>query len=989
MSASMVMGSGIQAMAANQFSVAAEDVGGKVLFPGDSVSDITAAYLGPDGTAQDVSGGSWTNSSTSQAYTMSGVEGEDGALWLEPAGFVLTVNGGTSKTTGTDGTDTSNHYQPKDESELSGDVSKDIAYYQSGADVTVTADAAQEGKVFDHWEIDSANVSLTDANASETNFTMTDSAVVLTAVYADASTEAPTEAAESPESTEPTESTDPAVVTDPTENTDPAGTTEPAESTDPAVVTDPTEGTDPAGTTETTEGGDPIEIGDPAETTGGDQPSTEPESDASGIQVIGDEGDESSSGPLSTTFEVTVENGSGSGTYTPGTEVTITANEQEGMIFAGWSANSESVWFTDAYSATTTFSMPSEAVVVTANYTPAETEAVTEAPETQGQDVTEGTTEGLTEGETEAQAENGSDPVLPAEIYAVTVENGEGSSQYEVGATVTITANEAAEGMQFSHWEVSNEALELNDPSSPETYFTMPNFNVTVTAVYAQTQSESAEETEPATESETVTETEPITESEPVTESETATENETIPQNEEGTESTGNNGAQTPVTESEAETQSESTANDGAEIVTEAPATESETQEPEVLDEPETETEEQQDLEAEPVTYRISLSDDVTLTAGAELADKGDGAGSQYYAEAGATVTVTAEEYENLVFTGWNVVRDDTQQEIAVSDLDTDYLSGTFIMPNSSVTVQAVYEELEYSEVQVINGSGSGTYSEGEYVEITANDAPQGQRFKGWTVITGNVELDDSSSATTGFTMPAEAVQVRADYEMIPYTLTVTNGSGSGTYTMGQTVNLTANYPASGKVFAGWVVTSENGSVASADRYYSSITMPAANVTVEATYKDGPSPDYNRIDGIEQGGEYLRGNTISFTAVGNGMENGNPNPGDYRYRPISYQIGQVTGNWDNSSSGYTISFRITTVGQYTLNVTYAKDVFDGSNWVADGTTDTKSVTFNVVNALSVQTGDNTPIIMVAVIAAVALIVIVILVVVVVRRRRRG
>ena len=960
MSASMVMGSGIQTMAANQFSAAAEDVGGKVLFPGDSVSDITAVYLGPDGTAQDVSSGSWTNSSTSQAYTMSGVEGEEGALWLEPAGFVLTVNGGTSKMTGTDGTDSSNHYQPKDESELSGDVSKDIAYYQNGADVTVTADAAQEGKVFDHWEVDSANVSLTDANASETNFTMTDSAVVLTAVYADASTEALTEAAEFPESTEPTESTD------------------------PAVVTEPTEGTDPAGTTETTEGGEPTEIGDPAETTGsGDQSSTEPGSDASGIQVIGDGSDESQSGPLSTTFEVTVENGSGSGTYTPGTEVTITADEQEGMTFAGWSANSDSVWFADAYSATTTFSMPSEAVVVTANYTSTETEAVTEAPETQGQDVTEGTTEELTEGETEAQAENGSAPVLPAEIYAVTVENGEGSSQYEVGATVTITANEAAEGMQFSHWEVSNEALELNDPLSPETYFTMPNFDVTVTAVYVQTQSESDEETEAATESETVTETEPITESE------AATENETIPQNEEGTESTGNNGAQTPITESEAETQSESTADNGAEIVTEAPETESETQEPEVLDEPETETEAEQDLEAEPATYLVSLSDDVTLTAGAELADKGDGAGSQYYAEAGATVTVTAEEYENLVFTGWNVVRDDTQQEIAVSDLDTDYLSGTFIMPNSSVTVQAVYEELEYNEVQVINGSGSGTYSEGEYVEITANDAPQGQRFKGWTVITGNVELDDSSSAETGFTMPTEAVQVRADYEMIPYTLTVTNGSGSGTYTMGQTVNLTANYPASGKVFAGWVVTSENGSVASADRYYSSMTMPAANVTVEATYKDGPSPDYNRIDGIEQGGEYLRGNTISFTAVGNGMENGNPNPGDYRYRPISYQIGQVTGNWDNSSSGYTISFRITTVGRYTLTVTYAKDVFDGSNWVADGTTDTKSVTFNVVNALSVQTGDNTPIIMVAVIAAVALIVIVILVVVVVRRRRRG
>ena len=85
--------------------------------------------------------------------------------------------------------------------------------------------------------------------------------------------------------------------------------------------------------------------------------------------------------------------------------------------------------------------------------------------------------------------------------------------------------------------------------------------------------------------------------------------------------------------------------------------------------------------------------------------------------------------------------------------------------------------------------------------------------------------LDDAGSDVTGFTMNAEPVQVKAEYEMIPYTLTVKNGSGSGTYTMGQTIDLTANYPASGKVFAGWVVTSKSGAVAAADRYYSSITM--------------------------------------------------------------------------------------------------------------------------------------------------------------------
>ena len=160
--------------------------------------------------------------------------------------------------------------------------------------------------------------------------------------------------------------------------------------------------------------------------------------------------------------------------------------------------------------------------------------------------------------------------------------------------------------------------------------------------------------------------------------------------------------------------------------------------------------------------------------------------------------------------------------------------------------------------------------------------------------------------------------------------------------------------------------------------------MPAANVTQKATYKDGPSPDYNEIQGISSGGEYLKGTRISFTAVGNGMSNSNPNPGDYRYRPSGYQIGSVSGNWNNAP--YTTSMSINSVGQYTLSVTYTKDIFDGNNWVATGTTDTKSVSFYVVNALSVQTGDNSPIIPLVIAALAALAVIIILVVV--RRRRR-
>ena len=67
-------------------------------------------------------------------------------------------------------------------------------------------------------------------------------------------------------------------------------------------------------------------------------------------------------------------------------------------------------------------------------------------------------------------------------------------------------------------------------------------------------------------------------------------------------------------------------------------------------------------------------------------------------------------------------------------------------------------------------------------------------------------------------------------------------------------------------------------------------------------------------------------------------------------------------------------------------MTYNKDIFDGSNWVADGTTVTKSVTFNVVNELSVKTGDNSPILALVITATIALVVIIALILLKNRRK---
>lgn len=59
---------------------------------------------------------------------------------------------------------------------------------------------------------------------------------------------------------------------------------------------------------------------------------------------------------------------SGSGEYSEGETVTIKAGERSGYKFSGW-ATDDSVQFADSKSAETTFTMPSKAVTVTANWT--------------------------------------------------------------------------------------------------------------------------------------------------------------------------------------------------------------------------------------------------------------------------------------------------------------------------------------------------------------------------------------------------------------------------------------------------------------------------------------------------------------------------------------------------------------------------------------------------------------------------------------------
>ena len=377
-------------------------------------------------------------------------------------------------------------------------------------------------------------------------------------------------------------------------------------------------------------------------------------------------------------------------------------------------------------------------------------------------------------------------------------------------------------------------------------------------------------------------------------------------------------------------------------------------------------------------TYKVS----VTVTGGVITSDNNNASGAYL---AGTSLAVKADDAPaGKVFDGWTFSDQSLLKEVP-GDLTQAALSFELKSPltaSANLTVTANYKDIMYN-LTVTSGSGTGQYAASTPATITADAPKEGYRFSGWTIASGTGTFADQKAATTTFTCSSDA-SVQANYEPIPYKITVKNGKPSGTYTIGQKVSLQADYPAAGKEFDKWTVTSGKIELGDKSSYYSTATVKASDATITAVYKNGPDPASNTISGLQNDMEYLKSSTLTFNAVGAGMDNTNPNPGDYRYRPTGYQIGSVTGSW--TQAPYQTSMAINAVGDYTLTVTYAKDVYDGNTWKADGTTDQKSITIHVVNTLSVKTGDTSPIIPLAIVAAAALAAIILLVVI--RKKNR-
>lgn len=218
-----------------------------------------------------------------------------------------------------------------------------------------------------------------------------------------------------------------------------------------------------------------------------------------------------------------------------------------------------------------------------------------------------------------------------------------------------------------------------------------------------------------------------------------------------------------------------------------------------------------------------------------------DVAGASPYGE-GVQVDIEAVAAAGYGFVEWTA-------DPAVVFADASAAETSFTMPESDVTITAHFDDA-YALTMAVSPAGGGqaidVLGRGEYaasgiVSIRAEPAA-GYAFVNWTA-TPAVVFGDAGAAETTFTMVGEAVTVTANFESAGHTLTlaaspivggtVTAAPVQEIYVAGAVVTIQA-VPASGYQFSHW--TAGAGVLGNPNQALTTFTMPAADVTVTATF---------------------------------------------------------------------------------------------------------------------------------------------------------
>ena len=271
---------------------------------------------------------------------------------------------------------------------------------------------------------------------------------------------------------------------------------------------------------------------------------------------------------------------------------------------------------------------------------------------------------------------------------------------------------------------------------------------------------------------------------------------------------------------------------------------------------------------------------------------------------AGTKVTLTAGDTpEGKTFHGWKLYKVENGTETEIID-ETELANllkngtettATLTMPAYNVKAEPYYSDIPYNITAVDCTVDKPEAPMGDTVTATRRALKANERFTGWTVTVNGVEQDTDTFLTpdandpakVSFVMPAENVEIKANFKGIPtlnptlrvgdhVTATIDGSdtpvpSGS-TVPVGETVHLTAIAP-EGQHFTGWTVK-VGGEEQKADTFLTpdkndptkaTFTMPSKNVEVTANFAEDSIPEPDPVGPSDTGN--IQG-AISAVVVG-------------------------------------------------------------------------------------------------------------------------
>ncbi len=144
-------------------------------------------------------------------------------------------------------------------------------------------------------------------------------------------------------------------------------------------------------------------------------------------------------GGADTKYDLTVNGGTGTGSYTEGTQVSVSGQLPPDNQFVNWIG--DTAYMDDPNTISTMVTMPAQDIEITANFM-----------------------------------------VVPPDSFMLTVTNGTGSGKYIEGDIISIEADNMPAGQVFDTW--TGDTVFVDNPASPNTTLAMPDYSLNVTAVY-------------------------------------------------------------------------------------------------------------------------------------------------------------------------------------------------------------------------------------------------------------------------------------------------------------------------------------------------------------------------------------------------------------------------------------------------------------------------------------------------------------------------